>query len=58
MFVIVENAGFVGECDIEKCDSEMAAIDRMEARYSPEERDELHLSIVRILPDGTRTYDF
>ena len=55
-YTIVENAGYVGECDVESHPSYWRALDRMREIYTPDEIDDLHVDIALDGPDG-RTYE-
>ncbi|HWJ69149.1 MAG TPA: hypothetical protein VNS79_03755 [Sphingobium sp.] len=55
-YVVVENAGYEGECDVAKFGTRWAAERWMERTYSAREIDALHMDIC-IEEDGQRTYD-
>jgi hypothetical protein len=44
-WVIVENAGYIGECDIATCSSYREALHYQNSHYDADEREELHVDI-------------
>ncbi len=55
-FVVVENAGYDGECDVAKFGTRWAAEQWINRKYSAHEVDVLHIDIC-MEADGRRTYD-
>ncbi|WP_316207462.1 hypothetical protein [Bradyrhizobium sp. SZCCHNR3118] len=56
VYVVVQNAGYEGERDVQECESHHDAIVWMNANYSLEEVEQLHVAICRDVA-GERTYD-
>lgn len=55
-YVVVENAGYNGECDVGRFGTRWAAEKWMERAYSANEIQTLHVDIC-MEEDGQRTYD-
>ncbi len=55
-YVIVEQAGYVGERDVARFDDYWKALAALNADYDRDERDELHVAIAYEAPEG-RTYE-
>jgi hypothetical protein len=55
-YVIVENAGYVGERDVARFDDYWKALNALNADYDEDERDRLHVAIAYEAPEG-RTYE-
>lgn len=55
-FVVVENAGYIGECDVARFGTRWAAEKWMDRTYSPREIDALHVDVC-MEEGGRRTYD-
>ncbi|WP_316196650.1 hypothetical protein [Bradyrhizobium sp. SZCCHNS3053] len=56
VYVVVMNAGYEGERDIQECPSQYAAIDWMTKNYTATEIEALHIAICRDIA-GERSYD-
>jgi hypothetical protein len=57
-YAVVENAGYVGECDIRTgLLTYMEASDYMHSYYDQDEIEGLHVDIALDMPDGHRTYE-
>ena len=57
-YIVVEQAGYVGECDVSSCDTYEEAVAKRDRRYSDEEAQRLHVDIAYENEEGDRTYDF
>lgn len=57
-FIVVEQAGYVGECDLERCDTYEQALDWRDDHYDEDEAARLHVDIAFENEGGDRTYDF
>lgn len=55
-YVVVENAGYEGECDVAKFGTRWAAEKWMERAYSHAEIEVMHVDIC-MMENGQRTYD-
>ncbi|KUR80798.1 hypothetical protein AQZ49_01855 [Novosphingobium sp. FSW06-99] len=55
-YIVVENAGYEGECDVAKFGTRWAAEQWLDRAYSPHEIATLHIDIC-MEEDGQRTYD-
>jgi hypothetical protein len=56
-YTVVENAGYVGECDVRSFDTYSRAAAFAHRNYPGEEIDELNVAVRRDNPDGTSTYE-
>jgi len=57
-FCVVENAGYVGECDVYSDADYGKALRWINDHYDGNELDELHVAIALDKPDGTRSFEF
>lgn len=55
-YVIVENAGYIGERDVARFDDYWKALDALNSAYDRDEREEMHVEIAFDGPEG-RTYE-
>lgn len=55
-YVVVENAGYERETDIDTAHSWREAMNRIDEIYEPFEVDELHVAVCIENPDGSREY--
>lgn len=56
-YIVVENAGYVGERDVHECDDYWEALDWADKKYDPDELEDLHVDICSEDSDGNRSYE-
>lgn len=57
-YIVVEQAGYVGECDRDRFDTYEQALDWRDNHYEADEIDRLHVDVAYENEEGDRTYDF
>lgn len=57
-YIVVEQAGYVGECDRKSFDRYEDALEWRDDHYDDNEIDRLHVEIAFENGEGDRTYDF